>query len=143
MKNSSTDGVKLYSGRYKSSMGFERKKQRLVMLQGFIEVAAVAAASFFIARAAWIGRITIGDFYLYTANFSTLCAAFSEISDAIKDLLSLSGTYNRFESFTESTSHGERKGEELSLPEKRGIRLRPCLASRMKMSLCSRIFRLT
>lgn len=111
-----------YVGRYKSSMGFERKKQRLVMLQGFIEVAAVAAASFFIARAAWIGRITIGDFYLYTANFSMLYAAFSEISDAIKDLLSLSENYNRFESFTESTSHGERKGEELSLPEKCNIR---------------------
>ena len=53
-----------YVGRYKSSMGFERKKQRLVMLQGSIEVAAVAAASLFIARAAWIGRITIGDFYI-------------------------------------------------------------------------------
>ena len=108
--------------RYKSSMGFERKKQRLVILQGFIEIAAVAAATFLIARSAWIGQITIGDFYLYTANLSLLCAAFDEISDAVKDLLSLSENYDRFESFTASTSHGERRGEELPLPEKCDIR---------------------
>lgn len=111
-----------YMGRYKSSVGFERRKQRLVIFQGFIEVAGVIAAVFFFARAAWSGRITIGDFYLYTANYSALCAAFHEISDAIKDLLALSENYNRFESFTESTSHGERKGDELTLPEKCGIR---------------------
>ena len=113
---------KAYTCRYKSSMGFERKKQRLVILQGTIEVIGSVTAAFFIARAALAGKITIGDFYLYTANFSLLCAALGEISDAIKDLLSLSENYNRFESFTESTSHGERKGDELQLPEKCDIR---------------------
>lgn len=103
-------------------MGFERNKQRFVMLQGLIEIVAVVTALFFLARAVCMREITIGDFYLYTANFSMLCAAFNEISGALKNLLALSENYDRFESFAESTSHGERKGEELSLPKKCNIR---------------------
>lgn len=57
-------------------------------------------------------RITIGEFTLYTTNFALLFALLQEISDSIREILHSSDEYDLFVKFTDSTSEGERTGEE-------------------------------
>lgn len=56
--------------------------------------------------------ITIGEFTLYTTNFALLFAMLQEISDSMREILHSSDEYDLFVKFTDSTSEGERTGEE-------------------------------
>lgn len=70
----------------------------------------------------WHGNISIGDYYLYFANYALLFSAAAGISESVRDIFSLASEYDDFINFTEATAQGERNGNGISIPDKINIK---------------------
>ncbi|MGI6743484.1 MAG: ABC transporter ATP-binding protein [Eubacteriales bacterium] len=66
--------------------------------------------------------ITVGEFYLFSANFFLMFEAFQQISETIRSTLNISHEYDAFEKFTKETEEGERTGAAFVPTEMMSIR---------------------
>ena len=112
--------VRFFLERWKNSL-LEEKKHRvkyslignsIKVLLYIIELLCFLIVLYICSADVINQSITIGEFTLYTTNFALLFAMLQEISDSMREILHSSDEYDLFVKFTDSTSEGERTGEE-------------------------------
>lgn len=112
--------VRFFLERWKNSLREEKKHRVKYSLIGnsikvllyIIELLCFLTVLYICSADVINQSITIGEFTLYTTNFSLLFAMLQEISDSMREILHSSDEYDLFVKFTDSTSEGERTGEE-------------------------------
>lgn len=112
--------VRFFLERWKNSLREEKKHRVRYSLIGnsikvllyIIELLCFLTVLYICSADVINQSITIGEFTLYTTNFALLFAMLQEISDSIREILHSSDEYDLFVKFTDSTSEGERTGEE-------------------------------
>lgn len=112
--------VRFFLERWKKSLHEEKKDRVKYALIGnsvkvllyIIELLCFLTVLYICSADVINQSITIGEFTLYTTNFALLFALLQEISDSIREILHSSDEYDLFVKFTDSTSEGERTGEE-------------------------------
>lgn len=112
--------VRFFLERWKNSLREEKKHRVRYSLIGnsikvllyIIELLCFLTVLYICSADVINQSITIGEFTLYTTNFALLFAMLQEISDSMREILHSSDEYDLFVKFTDSTSEGERTGEE-------------------------------
>lgn len=112
--------VRFFLERWKKSLHDEKKDRVKYALIGnsvkvllyIIELLCFLTVLYICSADVINQSITIGEFTLYTTNFALLFAMLQEISDSMREILHSSDEYDLFVKFTDSTSEGERTGEE-------------------------------
>ena len=112
--------VRFFLERWKNSLREEKKHRVRYSLIGnsikvllyIIELLCFLTVLYICSADVINQSITIGEFTLYTTNFALLFAMLQEISDSMREILHSSDEYDMFVKFTDSTSEGERTGEE-------------------------------
>lgn len=112
--------VRFFLERWKNSLHDEKKDRVKYALIGnsvkvllyIIELLCFLTVLYICSADVINQSITIGEFTLYTTNFALLFAMLQEISDSMREILHSSDEYDLFVKFTDSTSEGERTGEE-------------------------------
>lgn len=106
--------------RWKQSLCEEKKDRVKYSLMGngvkvllyIIELLCFFAVLYICSADVIHGHISIGEFTLYTTNFALLFAMLGEMANALREIFYSSDEYDLFVKFTDSTSEGERPGEE-------------------------------
>lgn len=96
---------------------FDFKRSMLVVVQKIFEILFFILIFCVCSIDVVKGEISLGDFYLFTANYTLVYASFYSIFESFCQIIENSEEYDVFLNFSKATSLGEREGQKLVEPK--------------------------